>query len=111
MGNKGNRRGEGNMGLVYYYEDGDGDGNGNSNCLREKGVGQGGERRNGRMGLFLLTVFIFDVQNCCCKNEQRQRGGRRRMWFEFTILAFDFLYKNIVSCCLILLLFLLSLPF
>ncbi len=37
MGNKGNRRNEGNRGLVYYYED-DGDGNGNGNCLRENGV-------------------------------------------------------------------------
>jgi hypothetical protein len=48
------------MGLVYYYQDGDGDGNGNGDCLREKGVGQGGERGKGRMGLFLSIVFIFD---------------------------------------------------
>ena len=60
MGNKGNRRGEGNRGLVYYFEDGDGNGNGNCNCLRLNGVGQGGERGNGRMGLFLFIVFIFD---------------------------------------------------
>jgi hypothetical protein len=44
VGEKENRRGEGNMGFVYYYEDGDSDGNGNSSCLREKRVGQGGER-------------------------------------------------------------------
>jgi hypothetical protein len=31
---KGNRREEGNRGLVYYYQDGDGNGNGNGNCLR-----------------------------------------------------------------------------
>ncbi len=73
------------MGFVYHYEDGDGDGNGNGKCLREKGAWQGGERGNGRMGLFLLIVFIFDVQNCCCKNEQRRMEGRKRMWFEFTI--------------------------
>ncbi len=60
MGDKGNRRGEGNRGLVFYYQDGGGNGNGNGNCLREKGVGQGGERRNGRMGLFLFIAFIFD---------------------------------------------------
>ncbi len=60
MVNKGNRRGEGNRGLVHYYQDGDGDGNGNGNCLREKGVEQGGERGNGRMGIFLFIVFIFD---------------------------------------------------
>jgi hypothetical protein len=39
----GNRRGEGNMEFVYYYEDSDGNCNGNGNCLREKGVWQGGE--------------------------------------------------------------------
>jgi hypothetical protein len=76
VGTKGNRRGEGNRGLVYYYEDGDGDGNGNGNCLREKWVRQEGERGDGRMGLFLFIVFIIDIQNCCCINEQRQRGGR-----------------------------------
>ncbi len=32
-GGKGNRRGEGNLGLVDYYEDGDSDCNGNDNCL------------------------------------------------------------------------------
>jgi hypothetical protein len=42
----------GNMGFVYYYEDGDGDGNGNGDCLREKRVGQWGERGNGRMVFF-----------------------------------------------------------
>jgi hypothetical protein len=60
VGNKGNRRGEGNRGLVYYYEDGDSNGNGNVDCLRGKGVGQGEERGNGRMCLFLFIVFIFD---------------------------------------------------
>ncbi len=39
MGNKGNRRGEGNRGLVYYYENGDGDSNGNNDCVRKRGVG------------------------------------------------------------------------
>ncbi len=57
----------------------------------KKGLGKGGERGNGRMDLYLLIVFTFDVQNCHCKNEQRQRGGRRRMWFEFTTWAFYFL--------------------
>jgi hypothetical protein len=61
VGNKGNRRGEGNMGLVDNYEDGDGNGIGNDGCLRLKGVGQGGERGNGRMGLFLLIVFILQL--------------------------------------------------
>ncbi len=42
MGDKGNRRGEGNMGLVYHYEAGDGNGNGNGNCLRKWGLGKGG---------------------------------------------------------------------
>jgi hypothetical protein len=28
------------------------------------------------MGLFLFIVFIVDIQNCCCKNEQRWRGGK-----------------------------------
>ncbi len=59
MGDKGNWRGEGNRGLVYYYEDGDGDGNGNGNCLKEKGLGQGGKRRNGRMGLFFINCFHY----------------------------------------------------
>ncbi len=59
MGNKGNKRGEGNRGLVYYFQDGDSNGNGNGNCLREIGVGQRGKRGNGRMGLFLFIVFIF----------------------------------------------------
>ncbi len=31
------------MEFVYYYEDSDGNCNGNGNCLREKGVWQGGE--------------------------------------------------------------------
>jgi hypothetical protein len=74
VGNEGNRRGEGSMGLVYYYEDGDSNDNGNGDCLREKEVGQGGERGNGRMGLFPLFVIIFDIQNCRCKNGQRRRG-------------------------------------
>ncbi len=47
------------MGLVYYYEDGASDGNGDGYRLREKGVGQGGERGNGRIGLFLLIIFIL----------------------------------------------------
>ncbi len=34
VGNKGNRREEGNRGLVFYYQDGDGNGNGNGKCLR-----------------------------------------------------------------------------
>ncbi len=67
MEDKANRREEGNMGFVYYYEDSGSNGSGSGDCLREKGVGQGGERGNGRMGLFLFIVFIFDIQNCCCK--------------------------------------------
>ncbi len=78
MGVTGNRRGEGNRGLVYYYEDGDGSGNSNDNCLRGKGVGQGGGR-GGMEGWVcfysLFIVFMFE------------RG------------------RKIVSCCLILLLF------
>jgi hypothetical protein len=58
VGGKGNRRGEGNRGLVYYYEDGDGNCKGNGNCLREKGVGQGGKRGSVRMGLFLFIIFM-----------------------------------------------------
>ncbi len=81
MGNKGNRRGEGYRGLVYYYEDSDGNGNGNGNCLREKGVGQEGEKGYGRMSLF-YSLFSFLAEG-----------------------------RKIVSCCLILLLFFLSLPF
>jgi hypothetical protein len=77
VGDKGNRRGEGNMGFVYYYEDGDGDGNGNSNCLREKGVGQGGERGNGRMGLFLLIVsFLIYKIVAAIINRGRGEEGR-----------------------------------
>ncbi len=60
MGNNGNSRGEGNRGLVYYYEDGDGNGNGNCNCLKGNRVGQGGEMGHGRMGLFLFIDFIVD---------------------------------------------------
>jgi hypothetical protein len=66
VGIKGNRRGEGNRSLVYYYQDGDDDGNVNDNYLREKGVEQGGERGNGRMGMFLLIVFIFDRREEHC---------------------------------------------
>jgi hypothetical protein len=60
VGNNGNSRGEGNRGLVYYYEDGDGNGNGNCNCLKGNRVGQGGEMGHGRMGLFLFIDFIVD---------------------------------------------------
>jgi hypothetical protein len=46
MGDKGNSRGEGNRGIVYYYEDGDGDGNGNCNCLRENAWGDASNIRH-----------------------------------------------------------------
>jgi hypothetical protein len=77
--------------LVYCYEDGEGNGNGNGNCLREKGVGQGGGEGEWKDGFVHISCFHFDVKNCCGKNGQRRRGGRRRMWFEFTIGAFYFL--------------------
>ncbi len=59
MGNKGNSRGEGNRGLVYYFEDGDGNGNGNCNCLRGKGVGQGGEEGELKVGFVFIHCFHF----------------------------------------------------
>ncbi len=66
------------MGLVHYYEDGDGNGNGNGNCLRGKRVGQGGERGNGRMGLFLF-FFIFDIVQ---SGQQKQRQQRYVLYFQ-----------------------------
>jgi hypothetical protein len=59
VGDKGKRMGEGNIGLVYYYEDGDGNGNGNSNCLIEKGAGQGGGEGEWKDGFVSINCFHF----------------------------------------------------
>jgi hypothetical protein len=101
---------EENMGLIYYYEDGDGDAMTMATFWREKGLDKGG--RGGMEGwVVFINCFHFHIQNFCCENWQRWRGGRRRIWFEFTIWAFYFFDQHIVSCCVILLLFLLFLPF
>jgi hypothetical protein len=59
VGNKENSRGKGNRGLVYYYEDGDNDGNGYCNCLRDKGVGQGGGEGEWKDGFVFIHCFHF----------------------------------------------------
>ncbi len=94
MGGEGNRRGEGNRGLVYYYENCDGDGNGNGNCVRKRGVGQGGGGGDGRMGLFLLFVFIFDTKLSLQKWTEAERRkeedvlSSKFMLFYFVVVSF-----------------------
>jgi hypothetical protein len=61
------------MRLVYYYEDGDSNGNGNGNCLQEKEVGQGGERGNGRMGLF-LSFLMYKIVVAEMDRGKREKG-------------------------------------
>ncbi len=59
MGDIGNSRGEGNRGLVYYYEDGDNDGKGYCNCLRVKEVGQGRGEGEWKDGFVFIHCFHF----------------------------------------------------
>ncbi len=59
VGDKGNRRGEGNRGLVYYYEDGDGNGNGNGNCLSKKGGWSRGEEGEWKDGFIFIHCIHF----------------------------------------------------
>ncbi len=70
MGDKENSRGKRNRGLVYYYEDGDDDGNGYCNCLREKGVGQGGGRGRIEGWVCFYSLFLFWMEGrkivLCC---------------------------------------------
>ncbi len=86
VGDKGSRREEGNRELVYYYQDQDGTGNGNGNCWAR------GWEKDWKDGFVFIHFFHYWYPKLLMQKWTEVEG------------------RQIVSCCLILLLFFVS-PF